>query len=147
MLEHDQVERVHWFLGESAPMFYYNVVPRRKNTPRYGQALVQLKQAEGAREVIHQLQTTLNADFPGARLLVRQFEQGPPFDAPVEVRIFGPDLQRLRELGDDVRAILAQTPNVIHTRDWRGTAFPGCTGLSDRRLGYNLCSYARQSVD
>jgi multidrug efflux pump subunit AcrB len=124
MLGHDQVERVHWFLGESAPTFYYNVIPRRKNTPRYAQALVQLEQAEGAREVIHELQDMLNTEFPGARLLVRQLEQGPPFDAPVEVRLYGPDLQRLRELGDELRVLLAQTPDVIHTRAELSEALP-----------------------
>ena len=30
-----RVERLHWFLGESAPTFYYNVVPRRRQTPSY----------------------------------------------------------------------------------------------------------------
>ena len=55
VLKHSQVEQVHWFLGESAPTFYYNVIPRRKGTPRYAQALVQLKSAEGARELIREL--------------------------------------------------------------------------------------------
>ena len=54
--------------------------------------------------------------FPNARLLVRQLGQGPPFDAPVEIRLFGPDLERLRELGDEIRGMLAETPDVIHTR-------------------------------
>lgn len=123
-LKHEGVEQVHWFLGESAPTFYYNVIPRRKNTPRYAQALVQLREAKGAREIIHQLQDDLNKVVPDARVLVRQLEQGPPFDAPVEVRLFGPDLQRLRELGDEVRAILVSTPDVIHTRGELSEAVP-----------------------
>lgn len=121
---HDQVEHVHWFLGESAPTFYYNVIPRRKNTPRYAQALVQLKDAERAREVIHELQRELDAAFPSVRALVRQLEQGPPFDAPVEVRVYGPDLERLRELGDELRGVLARTPQVIHTRAELSEAVP-----------------------
>lgn len=127
ILKHDQVEQVHWFLGESAPTFYYNVIPRRKNTPRYAQALVQLKDAEQAREVIHELQRELDSTVPKARTLVRQLEQGPPFDAPVEVRVFGPDLERLRELGDVVRAVLARTPDVIHTRAELSEAVPKLT--------------------
>ncbi len=43
-------------------------------------------------------------------------EQGPPFNAPLEIRLFGPDTDRLRELGAQFRSILAQTPGVIHTR-------------------------------
>ena len=124
LLHHDRVERVHWFLGESSPTFYYNVVPRRKNTPRYAQALVQLDSAEGAREVIRDLQRELDAAFPSSQLLVRQLEQGPPFDAPVEVRLYGPDVQRLRELGDEVRAVMAGTPDVIHTSSELSEALP-----------------------
>ncbi len=127
MLAHGSVKQVHWFLGESAPTFYYNVIPRRKNTPRYAQALVQLKDAKDAREVIHQLQHELDTSVPHARVLVRQLEQGPPFDAPVEVRLYGPDLERLRELGDDIRSALAQTPDVIHTRAELSEAVPKLT--------------------
>ncbi|MEZ6048526.1 MAG: hypothetical protein R3C11_23720 [Planctomycetaceae bacterium] len=48
--------------------------------------------------------------------LWRQLEQGPPFEAPIEYRIYGPDLDKLKELGDEVRCILAQANHVLHTR-------------------------------
>ncbi|MEM8680420.1 MAG: efflux RND transporter permease subunit, partial [Planctomycetota bacterium] len=116
VLEESNVVSVDWFVGESAPTFYYNVIPRRENTASYAQALVQLNRLEGARETIHKLQADLNQRFPQTRVLVRQLEQGPPFDAPVEVRIFGPDLERLRMLGEALRARIAQLPHVVHTR-------------------------------
>jgi multidrug efflux pump subunit AcrB len=47
---------------------------------------------------------------------VRQLEQGPPFDAPIEVRIFGPDLATLQQIGSQLRLLLSEVPNVIHTR-------------------------------
>lgn len=115
ILSHEGVQDVHVFLGESAPSFYYNVIPRRKNTANYAQALVQLDRVEGSREIIRALQRELDAEFPMSQPLVRQLEQGPPFNAPVELRLFGPDLDTLRELGDQVRGILAEQPNVIHT--------------------------------
>jgi multidrug efflux pump len=114
--KHAAVDRVHWFVGETAPSFYYNIIPRRRNTPRYAHALVQLADSKQARRVIHQLQATMDKEVPEARILVRQLEQGPPFDAPVEVRIFGPDLNELRLLGEQVRAELAAIPEVIHVR-------------------------------
>ncbi len=122
--QHPQVSDVHWFLGESAPTFYYNVVRRRSNTSNYAQALVQLNSAEGARQLIHQLQNQLDGTFPQARLLVRQLEQGPPFDAPIEVRLFGPDVERLRDLGQQVREVLVNIPDVIHTRAELDDALP-----------------------
>ena len=37
------IRNQHWFLGRSAPTFYYNVVPRRQSTPNYAQAFVDLE--------------------------------------------------------------------------------------------------------
>lgn len=110
------VERQHWFIGRSAPTFFYNVVPRRRGTPFYAQALIDLADGADARAAVQQLQTKLDDLFPQSRAIVRQLEQGPPFDAPVELRIRGPELSTLQDLGRQLRLILSQTPNVIHTR-------------------------------
>ncbi len=116
LLKYDDVERVNWFLGESAPTFYYNVVPRRNGVPFYGQALVELQEGSDSRRIIRALQAELNDQFPEARILVRQLEQGPPFDAPIEIQLRGPDLAVLEELGEELRRILTQTNHVVHTR-------------------------------
>jgi len=114
-LEHEDVTDVHWFLGESAPQFYYNLVMDREHQSNYAQAMVKMTSAEHWREVIHDLQAKLDVALPQARILVRQIEQGPPFTAPIELRIYGPDLRELRRLGDEAREILATVPDVIHT--------------------------------
>ena len=96
LLARSNVMRVDWFLGESAPTFYYNLIARRRNMSQYGQAIVQLDSSESIAQVIHELQDSLDRKFPSARVLVRQLEQGPPFDAPVEVRVFGPNLDETK---------------------------------------------------
>lgn len=72
------VDDVHWFLGESAPPFFYNVVASEENAPHYAQGLVQLRGSERVRETIHSLQGELDRAFPDAQILVKQLEQGPP---------------------------------------------------------------------
>ncbi len=116
LLNDPAVRQVDWYLGASAPAFYYNIIPRRSGVPHYAQAMVQLQNPNNQAATIHRLQQILDAKFAHARVLVRQLEQGPPFDAPVEVRLFGPDLERLQQLGEQLRQILVNTPNVIHTR-------------------------------
>ncbi|GAB5443189.1 MAG: efflux RND transporter permease subunit [Fuerstiella sp.] len=106
----------HWFVGRSAPTFYYNVVPRRRSTPYYAQAFIDLQHETDIEALVQRLQRTLNSDFTDSRILVRQLEQGPPFDAPIEVRLAGPETGQLRALGRELRTVLAETPNVIHTR-------------------------------
>ena len=111
-----QVERLHWFVGRSAPTFYYNVVPSRRGTPFYAQALLNLTEGTDTAALVRSLQRQLDAEHAECRVLVRQLEQGPPFDAPIEVRVAGPDLQKLQQLGSELRCLLSQTPKVIHTR-------------------------------
>jgi multidrug efflux pump subunit AcrB len=114
--EHPEVTAVHWFLGKSGPKFYYNQMAGKDGSPFYAQALVQLHSPEGAAALQRAVQVELDRAIPAAQVIVKAFEQGPPFDAPVELHILGPDLRRLRELGDQARAILASVTNVTHTR-------------------------------
>ncbi|ETW98523.1 MAG: hypothetical protein ETSY1_18405 [Candidatus Entotheonella factor] len=113
--QNPDVKQVHWFIGDNAPKFYYNMMGGNSDAANFAQALVQLHSAERSFEIIRELQKELDQQFPAAQVLVRQLEQGPPFDAPIELRLFGPDVDRLWQLGEQVREILAQVPDVIHT--------------------------------
>jgi multidrug efflux pump subunit AcrB len=110
------VESVHWFLGGSGPPFYYNVIQRYDATPNFAQAMVTMRDFRAANEAIPALQRRLDDRYPQAQVLVRKLEQGPPFNAPIELRIFGPNLDTLSDLGDQVRRIVLMTKNVIHAR-------------------------------
>ncbi len=117
LLEIEQIEQVHWFVGESAPRFYYNIPSTQQNSAYYAQAMVQLTSGENISALIQAVQAQMDMALPDARVLVRQLEQGPPFNAPVELRIYGPNIEVLRELGANVRAILTTVPDVTHVRD------------------------------
>ncbi|MEZ6109093.1 MAG: efflux RND transporter permease subunit, partial [Pirellulaceae bacterium] len=154
LLKEDRIQAVHWFVGESAPAFYYNIIPRRKATPNYAHALVQLDSPHEVRGLIQRLQLEINEEYPEARILVRQLEQGPPFDAPVEVRLFGPDLDTLEIVGEDVRRILADIPDVIHTASDSSQVQPQFALRVDeeraRELGLNhrdLATQLRSNLD
>lgn len=148
ILQQPGVADVHWFLGESAPTFYYNVVGSRENAANYAQGLVQLRPNVLSRPIIQTLQTQLDGEFPGAQVLVRQIEQGPPFDAPVEMRLYGPDLEHLQQLGDRIRAELSQVKDVVHTRASLTEAQPKLALNVDeeqaRLVGLDRTAIARQ---
>jgi len=61
-------------------------------------------------------QVDLDSQFPDFQPRVIQLEQGPPFDAPVELHLFGGDLIAQREAGDRIRRALSEDPNVISSR-------------------------------
>lgn len=117
ILQHDNVEDVYWFVGESAPRFYYNLQGDRENQPYYAQAMVQLKSEDGVEALVQAVQIELDEQFPNARVIAQKFQQGPPFDAPVEMRLYGPNLDELRRLGMEVRELMVTIPDVLHVRD------------------------------
>ncbi|MBL4941027.1 MAG: efflux RND transporter permease subunit [Colwellia sp.] len=110
------IEKVRWFIGKNAPSFYYNLMPNKDGFQNYGQAMVTATNFQAANTLIPQLQTALDQLIPQAQILVRKLEQGPPFNAPVELRVYGPNLDTLKVIGDDLRKIMTQTTDIIHTR-------------------------------
>ncbi|PSN14114.1 acriflavine resistance protein B [filamentous cyanobacterium CCT1] len=147
-LTHPEIDNVHWFLGRSAPPFFYNVLDNRRNAQNYAQGIVHLAGTDRIREIIQTLQREMDAAFPQAQVLVKQLEQGPPFDAPIELRVYGSDLAGLRDLGDRLRAELAQVPDVVHTRATLTEALPKLALTVDeaqaRRLGLDNQAIASQ---
>ncbi|MEL6383808.1 MAG: efflux RND transporter permease subunit [Cyanobacteria bacterium J06626_18] len=117
ILKHEEVEDVHWFIGENAPKFYYNLTGNRENQSQYAQALVQLKSKQNVGGLVRELQQELGDLFPSARTIVQQLQQGPPYDAPVEMRIYGPNTSELRRIGMEVREMMTEIPDVVHIRD------------------------------
>ncbi len=117
LLQSPKVERLDWYLGRSTPPFYYNLLGNRVAAPNYAQAMVVLDANLGSDlyAVQRQLQNTLDESFPEGRILLRQLEQGPPFEAPVEIRLYGWDLEVLRDLGQQIRLLLSQVPEITHT--------------------------------
>lgn len=148
MINRSEIVDVQWFMGKSAPSFYYNIVRDRENSANYAQGIVEVKQGVRSTALIQSLQTELDRAFPQAQTLVRQLEQGPPFSAPIELRIYGADLAQLQELGDRARAILAQVPNVIQTKADLSETQPklalNINEVEARRVGLDKTAIAQQ---
>jgi len=54
--------------------------------------------------------------FPQAQIIVRGIDQGPPVDAPLEIRLIGPSTTLLKSLGEAFRQRMAALPDVTHTK-------------------------------
>ncbi len=110
-----EVKDVHWLLGRSVPRFYYNISGGRDQQANYAQGLLQLNSL-ASNSITQKLQTKVDKAFPSARIIVRQLGQGPPVAAPIEMRIYGSNLEVLQSLGKAARQTLVRIPEVTHTR-------------------------------
>lgn len=111
------ITQLTWVIGESAPAFYYNMIADQDNQPTFAEALVTTESAARTEDLLPELQRRLDKHLPQARATVRGLVQGPPVNAPVEIRIVGEDLFILRQLGETVRQIMLDVPDIIQARN------------------------------
>jgi len=105
-----------WVIGESAPAFYYNMVADQDGVPSFAEALVTTTSAQATEAMLDDLQRRLNADILEARIVVRGLVQGPPVNAPVEIRVVGQSIEELREIGERIRLIMLDVPGITVAR-------------------------------
>lgn len=112
----DGIKHTRWVVGKNMPSFYYNLAPENDGSKHYAQAMITTDHFDTTNRLIPILQEQLDERFPQGQIIVRKLEQGPPFAAPVELRIYGPNLDELKRIGDNVRQVMSTVDNVIHTR-------------------------------
>ena len=139
---------VAWVVGRSAPAFYYNMVGNRDQAPEFAQALVHTRSPAATDRLLRSLQADLPLAFPQVRFVIRGLTQGPPVDAPVELRLVGPNIDALRLAGEDLRARLSRVPEVVVVRAGISGGTPKLMLEVDearaRLLGLDLGQIARQ---
>lgn len=109
----DRIERADWFVGASAPPFYYNLKDDQDGNRAFAEAMVTAKDLREITDLKIELQETLSKGLPNTNVLVRYLVQGPPTEAPFELRIYGEDLSTLQSLGEAARLILSEAPEVV----------------------------------
>ena len=100
--------------GRGNPQIYYNVIPEEQQS-NVGSIYVRFDRWESVEghKTLEALRAKLE-EYPGARFNVRRFENGPPIEAPIAVRVRGPDIHALTEIAADVERLVRATPG---TRD------------------------------
>jgi multidrug efflux pump subunit AcrB len=115
ILQVPEVQHVTSNVGKGNPRIYYNEIPANDKSD-YAQLFVQLKKEVNAadkKRIIEDLRIRFSS-MAGAKIEVKDFEQGPPVDAPVSIRILGDNLDTLRALADRVEDTLRRVPGTIY---------------------------------
>ncbi len=101
--------------GKGNPMIYYNEAQENERS-NFAQVFVQLEPHTSPDTKLALIEKLRNkwTPYTGAKVEVRNFEQGPQQLAPVEVRLFGEDLDSLRQMAARVETMLKETPGTIY---------------------------------
>lgn len=104
-------------LGQGNPPPFYNV-SQHEPDPRYAEVFASFDQWRPHRsdQVLEALRRRLGG-YPGARITVVTFENGPVIEAPIAVQITGDNLDVLKDLGAKAEAILKRTPGARDVDD------------------------------
>jgi multidrug efflux pump subunit AcrB len=121
LLSHPEVARVSSFIGRSAPQFYYNI-NRVPFSPHLAQLIVETHSRSSVKPLLAYVGSLAAQKLSGIEVIARELEQGPPVQAPIEVRLFGSRFDQLHEAAVAVASELEATSG---TRDIRHDLGPG----------------------
>ncbi len=110
LARHGEVK--HWFanLGHGNPRVYYNIFPEETNA-NVAEVFAELEEFDPRRSPkLYEEMRQVFAQYPGARILVESYQNGPPIEAPIEVAVTGPDLLQLQAIAAQAEAVMAATP-------------------------------------
>ena len=119
------VNSVYRFSGFSGPRFYYNLIALTSQ-PHLARLVVEVDSVDRLDDLLPWVRATALATVPDAQVVARRLGQGPPVDAPVELRVYGEDSDSLSEAAEAVLAVVRDDPG---SRDARHKLGEGLTSL------------------
>ncbi len=115
----DSVEHWSTYVGTGAPRFVLSFDLQTANT-WFGQQVIVTKGGIAARDKLKsQFEDYLRKTFPGTDTYVKLLEVGPPVGRPVQYRLSGPDIAKVRDLSQKLAGVIRSSPdlgNVVF--DW-----------------------------
>jgi multidrug efflux pump len=110
----------HWtsYVGQGAPRFILSFDVQTPDVS-FGQTVIVTKGLDVRDKVKEELQAYLTKTFPGTDAFVKLLDIGPPVGKPVQYRVSGPDIQKVRDLSHQLAGIVGQNPLLSNmTFDW-----------------------------
>jgi multidrug efflux pump len=106
------------YVGQGAPRFIlsFDVQPPGRY---FGQTVIVTKSLEERDALRSELQAYLDKTFPGVDAFVKLLDIGPPVGKPVQYRISGPDIQKVREYAQQLTSVVGANANLGNVAmDW-----------------------------
>ncbi|NOZ66772.1 MAG: efflux RND transporter permease subunit [Alphaproteobacteria bacterium] len=131
MARYPEITGDYWVVAETPPAVFYNTFLNQAGLNSFAGGFINTISPQATLDILPRLQRDLMMGLPNAMILAIPFEQGPPFEAPVEVFLYGQDLKILSAKGEEIRAILTQTKNITYTSAKISLSQPKLTFIPD----------------
>jgi len=101
------------YVGQGSPRFWLGLNPVLPNA-NFAQIVIVTKDLEARERVKARLERAIaDGALPQARTRVDRFVFGPPVGFPVQFRVVGPDPLKVRDIAEQVRAVMAHNPKLV----------------------------------
>ena len=147
LAKEERVENYTSFIGESSPRFHMVYAP---NLPakNFAQILVTTTSNDATEELLEEYDKKYAEMFPNAYLRMKQLNMVSK-PAPIEIRLYGDDIEELQEYGNLVIDAARKTPQTIWSRSNFGERYPTISidikedqaaqvGLTKEDIGNNI---------
>ncbi|MFY9459780.1 MAG: efflux RND transporter permease subunit [Aquabacterium commune] len=116
MMKEPGVKTVSTWVGTGLPRFY---LPMDQIFPQSNVSqVVLLPESTEARERLRKaLPALMAAEFPEVRARVKLLPNGPPVPYPVQFRIVGDDVETLRKIASEAKALMRTNPDMLGVND------------------------------
>ena len=101
-------------IGHGNPRIYYNVF-EKNYAKNFAEIFVQLNDYQTREfDMLVARLRSLFRKYPGAKINIKEFEQGQPMEAPIMIFVNGENLDELQRISYDVEEMVAVRPGVIN---------------------------------
>ena len=138
--KHKEVELYATNIGKGNPRIYYNV-PQHHEKANFAQIYVDLKKMTPYEfeDFLKELRDEFK-NYPGARIDVKEFEQGPPIEAPIAIRVIGESLEKINSISKDIEIIFRSVDGTVNINN------PLATSKTDLHIKINRAKAGMMGV-
>ncbi|MFT5042502.1 MAG: multidrug efflux pump subunit AcrB [Hyphomicrobiaceae bacterium] len=114
----DDVESVSSWIGNGGPRWYLSLSPEPAN-PNYAflNVLTRSDDPQDVSALVAAVNTFAHNNLPDARVTAKALENGPPVGDPIQIRMYGEDMETLYGLRDQIVAEVKSLPGLYDVRD------------------------------
>jgi multidrug efflux pump len=115
-LEGKHIRSYTTFVGQGGPRFWLSIVPEQR-ADNYAQILVHTLDSHETQQIVTRLKRELPVTVPAARVTIEQLETGPPIGVPIQIRLFGDNIESLRRIAAETKQQLREMPGIDNIHD------------------------------
>ncbi len=118
-----EIKETSSYIGQGSPRYVLSATPESPKT-NYALMIINVENYRTLNKIIQNVQNFCDKTFTNADIIVRKVPIGPPYDAPVEIRIMGYEITEIMRLKAQVANILRSTKFVTLVEDDWGDKIP-----------------------